>query len=58
MELENENRELREKLDRVMKSMREEMNQKFNRIRSMIRQNPYLAYIKPEALTGKKVEVE
>ena len=56
MELENENRALREKLDQGMKPMREEMNQQFNRIMSLIRQNPQLAHIKPEALSTKKID--
>jgi integrase len=43
--------------EREMKSMREEMNQQFTRIMSMVQQNSQLAYIKPEALTTKKVEV-
>jgi hypothetical protein len=39
-----------------MKAMREEMNQQFNQIMSLIRQNPQLAYIKPEVLTLKTIE--
>jgi Txe/YoeB family toxin of Txe-Axe toxin-antitoxin module len=39
-----------------MKSMREDMNQQFNQIMSMIQDNPHLAYIKPEALTKKRIE--
>ena len=38
-----------------IKHMREEMNQQFSQIMSMIQQNPHLAYIKPEVLT-KKIE--
>jgi len=56
MELEQENTVLREKLDQGMKAMREEMNQQFNQIMSLIRQNPQLAYIKPEVLTLKTIE--
>jgi hypothetical protein len=33
-----------------MKGIREEMNQQFTTIMSMIQQNPLLAHIKPEAL--------
>jgi hypothetical protein len=50
-ELENENRQLKEKYEQDMKSMREEMNQQFSQIMSMIQQNPKLAHIKPEVLT-------
>jgi hypothetical protein len=38
-----------------MKSMREEMNQQFSQIMSMIQQNPKLAQIKHEALVQKKI---
>ena len=57
MELEKENRFLKEKYEQDMKLMREEMNQQLSQIMSMIQQNSQLAYIKPEALTTKKVEV-
>ena len=36
-----------------MKAMREEMNQHFGQIMSIIQQNPKLAQIKPEVLTEK-----
>jgi hypothetical protein len=36
-----------------MKAMREEMNQQFSQIMSMIQQNPKLAHIKPEVLINK-----
>jgi hypothetical protein len=39
-----------------MKAIREEMNQQFNQIISMIQQNPKLAQIKPEALVKKWTE--
>ena len=35
--------------------MREEMNQQFSQIMSMIQQNPKLAQVKPEALLNRKV---
>lgn len=38
-----------------MEAMREEMNQQFTQIMSIVQQNPKLAHIKPEALT-KKIE--
>jgi hypothetical protein len=48
--------ELREiKHREELKSMREEMNQQFTQIMSIIQQNPQLAYIKPEVL-AKKIE--
>ena len=39
-----------------MKTMREEMNQQFKQIMSMIQENPHLAYIKQEVLRSKSVE--
>jgi hypothetical protein len=54
-ELENENRQLKAKHEQDMKSIREEMNQQFAEIMSMIQKNHELAYIKPEVL-AKKVE--
>jgi hypothetical protein len=53
MELEEENRELKLKHEQEMKGIREEMNQQFTTIMSMIQQNPLLARIKPEALREK-----
>jgi integrase len=44
---------LRERYEQDMKSIREEMNKQFGQIMSMIQQNPQLAQLKPEALTGK-----
>jgi hypothetical protein len=49
-------RVLQEKYEKDMKSMREEMNEQFSQIMSMIQQNPKLAQIKPEILTSKKIE--
>ncbi len=56
MEVEQENRVLREKLDQGMKAMHEEMNRRFNHILSLIRENPQLVNIKPEVLTLKMIE--
>jgi hypothetical protein len=39
-----------------MKAMREEMNQQFSQIMSMIQQNPKLVQIKPEVLTEKVLD--
>jgi hypothetical protein len=48
---------LQEKYEQDMKAMREEMNQQFSQIISMIQQNPQLTYIKPEALKEKTQEI-
>jgi predicted amidophosphoribosyltransferase len=48
---------LKQKYEQDMDAMRKEMNQQLSQIMSMIQQNTQLAYIKPEALTTKKVEV-
>ena len=49
----NETQAMQQKHDQDMKAMREEMNQQFNQIMSIIQQNPQLAYIKPAALREK-----
>ena len=49
MDLERQNRELKQQIEII----KEEMNHKFNQIISMIQQNPILAKIKPEVLTKK-----
>ena len=56
MELEQENKILKEKYQKDMKNLHEEMNQKLAQITSMIQQNPQLAQIKPEVLTKKTIE--
>jgi integrase/recombinase XerD len=53
---ESEVKLLQDKYEQDMKTMREEMNQQFTQIMSMIQQNSQLAYIKPEVLTKKKLE--
>jgi integrase len=53
---ESEVKELREKYEQDMVAMREEMNQQFTQIMSMIRQNPQLACVKPEVLNKKTLE--
>ena len=55
---EKETQTTQQKHEQDMKAMREEMNQQFSQIMSMIQQNPRLAQIKPEALTGKKLTVK
>jgi integrase/recombinase XerD len=53
-EKESEVQALRENYEQDMKAMREEMNQQFSQIMSMIQQNPKLAQIKPNVLINKK----
>ena len=55
---EAENRKMQEmeqRYERNMKAIREEMNQQFTQILSMIQQNPKLAQIKPEVLANKSM---
>jgi len=52
----NESQAMQQKHEQDMKAMREEMNNQFSQIMSMIQQNPILAQVKPEALTKKKVQ--
>ena len=52
MDLERENKELKQQIQIV----KEEMDNKFNQIISMIQQNPILAQVKPEILVDKKLE--
>lgn len=54
-EKESEIQSMKIRYEQDMKVMREEMNQQFNQIMSMIQQNPKLAQIKPEALSRKKM---
>jgi len=54
-EKESEVQRLQEKYKQDMKSMRDEMNQQFSQIMSMIQQNPTLAQIKPEVLSHKAI---
>ncbi|MGA9152939.1 MAG: tyrosine-type recombinase/integrase [Candidatus Nitrosopolaris sp.] len=52
----NETQAMQQKHEQDIKAMREEMNQQFSQIMSMIQQNPILSQVKPEALTKKKVQ--
>jgi integrase len=54
-EKETEVQKLKEEYEKNMKSMREEMNQQFTQIISMMQQYPQLANIKPEVLSTKHV---
>ena len=51
VDLEKENRELKQQIQIV----KDEMNDKFNQIILMIQKNPILAQVKPEALKNKKI---
>src|SRR5215469_9726566 len=51
---EKETQAMQQKHEQDMKAMREEMNQQFSQIVTMIQQNPRLAQIKPEVLVKKK----
>jgi len=48
-------RVMEEKHEQDMKAMREEMNQQFTQIMSLVRQNPQLSQVKPEVL--KRLEI-
>ena len=52
----NETQAMQQKHEQDIHAIREEMNQQFNQIMSLIQQNPILAQVKPEALTKKKVQ--
>jgi len=47
----NDTQAMQQKHEQDMKAMREEMNQQFSQIMSMIQENPILAQVKPETLT-------
>jgi integrase/recombinase XerD len=53
---ESEVQKLQDKYEQDMKSMREEMNQQFCQIMSLIQQNPTLAQVKAEVLLNKPLE--
>jgi integrase len=55
-EKEKETQMMQQKHEQDMKAMREEMNQQFSQIMSMVQQNPALAQLKPEALTKKRFQ--
>ena len=46
---------MKEKYEQEIQTIREETNQRFNQIISMIQHNPKLAHVKPEALASKKI---
>ena len=55
-EKESETQKLQEKYEKDLRTMREEKNQQFKQIMSMIQQNPVLAFVKPETLSQKKIQ--
>ena len=54
-EKDSEMQAMKMKYEQDMKVMRDEMNQQFNQIMSMIQQNPKLAQLKPDVLPNKKM---
>jgi len=54
-EKESEVQRLQEKYHEDMKALREEMNNQFSQIMSMVKNNQALSQIKPEALIKKKL---
>jgi hypothetical protein len=46
---------IEEKYQQDMKAMREEMNQQFTQMMSLIQQNPRVAQVKPQVLLKKMV---
>ncbi len=52
-EKDSEMQAIKTKYEQDMKAMREDMNQQFNHIMSMIQENPKLAQVKPEVLTRR-----
>jgi integrase len=54
-EKEKEIQSIKQKYDQDIQTVREEMNQQFGQIMSIIQQNPRLAHVKPEALAKKRL---
>jgi hypothetical protein len=46
---------MKQKYDQDLQAIREETNQRFSQIMSMIQHNPKLANVKPESLMNKKI---
>ncbi len=49
--------DMKEKYENEIESIREETNQKFNQIMTLIQQNPNLAQVKPEVLSNRISEL-
>ena len=47
---------MKQKYEQDIQTIRDETNQRFNQIVSMIQHNPKLAHVKPEALITKMTE--
>jgi hypothetical protein len=54
-EKDREMQAMKQKYEHDIQTIREETNQRFNQIISMIQQNPKLAQVKPDALVKKKI---
>ena len=54
-EKDREMRVIKEKYERDIQAIRDETNQRFNQIISIIQHNPKSAQVKPEALPKKKI---
>ena len=46
---------MQEKHKQDMDAMREEMNQQFKKLMSMVQKNPILSHVKPDALVRKEL---
>jgi len=46
---------MKQKYKQDIQTIREETNQRFNQIISMIQHNPILAHVKPDVLVNKKI---
>jgi hypothetical protein len=55
-EKDREMQAMKQKYDHDLQAIREETNQRFSQIMSMIQHNPKLAHVKPEALITKMTE--
>ncbi|HEY7570078.1 MAG TPA: tyrosine-type recombinase/integrase [Nitrososphaeraceae archaeon] len=54
-EKDREMQAMKEKYEQDIQTIREETNQRFNQIISLIQHNPKLAHVKPEVLVNKKI---
>jgi hypothetical protein len=54
-EKDREMQAMKKKYEQDIQDIRDETNQRFNQIISMIQHNPKLAHVKPEALANKKI---
>lgn len=54
-EKDREMRAMKEKYEQDLQAIRDETNQRFSQIMSMIQHNPKLAHVKPDVLANKKM---